>query len=341
MSPRRNWPLFGKLSEDLRTVVPDAGQRVACPVCLGFFDADDYRSGQLTRGHIIPEATGGKSYTLVCRACNSKLGSDQDAELKKLSDYVRMTRGPGLPRGTKRRVPITMSEQKLDADLILGNGATDVGMTIAVSRANAPERLQEVRRTLGAKRDRLSVSLHFPMNIRMAEVGILTAAYLEAFRLFGYWFILNSNLDIVREQILNARADVLNETACMEWPPQPEISLRAFLVIEPDSLQCVAFRFLNRTVVLPMAEDRDASIYSKMGVYIRNKDKLGLAWPPTMRVVEIATGWRSRPVVARKEGDERPITYAHPDAGAVARMSAVPVAELPWIEDAPIWARSA
>src|SRR5690554_2804880 len=61
-----------------------------CPTCMEQFhveqDSDCY-----TAGHIIPEAAGGKDWTILCRTCNSRFGEKQD---KWFGEYLCVLQNP-------------------------------------------------------------------------------------------------------------------------------------------------------------------------------------------------------------------------------------------------------
>jgi hypothetical protein len=84
------------------------------------------------------------------------------------------------------------------------------------------------------KPSEISITTEMPVfrNENSLRVGFLTAAYGLWFKNFGYSFVLQSSLNIVRQQILNPDLDIMNWNYLIETPTReivnPSIGLMRF-----------------------------------------------------------------------------------------------------------------
>ena len=110
---------------------------------------------------------------------------------------------------------------------------------------------------------------------RLANISLLKSGYLRAFSLLGYSYILNANLNIVREQILNPTKDILqnvflagsnqdipNEQSCGVFCATIN-NIKCILVIMSLRLPKSELSYKG-AVALPHPEDINGTLYSTL-----------------------------------------------------------------------------
>lgn len=183
-----------------------------CPACL--FDYP-ISSREITEEHIIPDAVGGRITTFLCRTCNSTFGHRQT---RWLSDWIALS-GSNTPFHADPK----KQRAKLIADGRTLNGAAKIGPDGAIefyadrSRTNPAD---FDAHWSGPKPSKISLTTEMPVfrNENALQVGFLTAAYGLWFKNFGYSFVLQSSLNIVRQQIRNPEQDVMQWSYLIETP---------------------------------------------------------------------------------------------------------------------------
>jgi hypothetical protein len=185
-----------------------------CPTCLRDYPID---SKDITEEHIIPDACGGKLTTFLCRDCNSSFGHKQT---RWLADWIELNEGNGLfhVNPKKQRSHLTANGRTINGSLsIAKDGAIE--FTADPSRSNPVDFEAHWN---GPRPSEISITTQLPVfrNEDSLKVGFLTAAYGLWFKNFGYSFVLQSSLEIVRQQILNP------DRALMDWNYLIEIPAR-------------------------------------------------------------------------------------------------------------------
>jgi hypothetical protein len=183
-----------------------------CPTCLsdlpieGFGRADF--GNEISEEHIIPAAVGGKKTIFLCKVCNSKFGHRQT---KWLVDWIALNEGgaPFYRDAKKQTASLSAGEKKLNGSLSLDDdGAIRF---FADRRRSNPADFDSFWSDAKTPEIRVSFALPVFANEDSLRVGFLTAAYGLWFKNFGYSFVLQSTMSVVREQISNPRE------AIMDW----------------------------------------------------------------------------------------------------------------------------
>ena len=176
-----------------------------CPACLDvLLTVEEFGTEQLSVEHVPPEALGGKELVLTCKRCNHDAGRHFDAEARKQQRLRQFLSGD--------------SQQSETVTFTVGDIATRVEMDVVgqtgmflmeVPEINNPadlERMEEHRRMLSETR---STDFRFTVTPRLryfadrARVSWIRTAYLAAFALLGWKYILQPVLQPVREQLMN------------------------------------------------------------------------------------------------------------------------------------------
>ena len=222
VSPEKCRRLFETYSRNLGAVKkhpwvhlePDVEDVFLCPQCFCYFTREEVLAGEnveasVTLEHVPPKALGGRRLTLTCKKCNDWSGSDLDSHLiNKLKSDEFLRRIPGAPvdakLSLKNEINLTATAQySEDRDLQIW----------CDEKRSDPKEVEKLRH--------LQESSPWPIKIdfrgyrgrgykrRRPECSLLRIAYLWAFSVFGYGFLKNEDLSVIRQQINNPTEDVL------------------------------------------------------------------------------------------------------------------------------------
>ncbi|MFV1564821.1 MULTISPECIES: HNH endonuclease [Phaeobacter] len=190
-----------------------------CPTCLRDLPIENFRSADddnaINEEHIIPDAVGGKQTTFLCKTCNSTFGRKQT---RWLVEWISLNEGdapfPLDPKKQKAR--ITANGRKVNGSMRLGDdGALE--FTADRKRSN-PVDFDAHWSEPKPPEINIEYRMQVLSNEQSLRVGYLTAAYGLWFKNFGYSFVLQSNLNKVREQILHPEENILDWDYLMEVP---------------------------------------------------------------------------------------------------------------------------
>lgn len=198
-----------------------------CPICLKIFDLNEcLNSGdKISLEDIPPKSLGGHPLTITCKNCNNSCGRNLDIYL-----FNEIKKGCIIPLSGKEMQKGTISN---GSTTLQGQISFDVyNKIISVKideKNNNPSNIDTLNSDL-KKAFESRIPANFQMNFtelkRCPEVlstALLKNAYLLAFHTFGYRYILQSNLDIVRIQIL--------------FPQQKILSINPIIFLNERSLQ--------------------------------------------------------------------------------------------------------
>lgn len=175
-----------------------------CPTC---FCDHPISSKEITEEHIVPHSIGGKITTFLCKTCNSAFGHKQT---RWLADWIELNEGNGLFHVDPKK-----QKTKLEFNNLTLNGSLSIAEDGAFEIFTDPKRSNPIDFKSfwdSPKRSPITVTTSLPVfnNENSLKVGFLTAAYGLWFKNFGYSFVLQSSMNIVRRQILNPDQDLMN-----------------------------------------------------------------------------------------------------------------------------------
>lgn len=183
-----------QISNNLSLFNGDYHNKFLCPSCLKTVDLNNLK--QITKAHIIPESSGGKLFTWLCKSCNSLFGENQD---RWFSEYINIKNSNYLlsDKSTKHTI-------YYDGIKVNGNISQDKNgiQFIIDQKRNSPETLNKV---LSRYRGNFDLGINMPILSKSNDIdlGYITAAYLYCFNKFGYSWILQKQLNKLREAMLN------------------------------------------------------------------------------------------------------------------------------------------
>lgn len=244
-----------------------------CPLCLQSFPISDIEA--LTIEHVPPVSVGGKPILAICRECNSHTGADIDAYLQNelQIDY------------DSKHFCEKAAKSKISFNGIEINGQTTFDapkkfLFSVSSHNNDPVKFENFMREL--HNASTGYELKFSTNIgklkrdsRRANISLLKSGYFMAFSYLGYPFILNANLNIVREQILNPTKDILQNVffagSNQDIPDEQSCGvfcasfngIKCILVIMSLRLSKSELSYKG-AVALPHPEDINGTLYSTL-----------------------------------------------------------------------------
>jgi DNA-directed RNA polymerase subunit RPC12/RpoP len=264
-----------KLSNEIRLFHPDfaSDEELAfqCPACLRIFVVDSELK-TVSGAHIIPKAGGGKRETLLCTRCNNEFGKEQDywlGEFLRCRDdsYRALTKEKHFEiNGVKLNGRIDV-EPDGDLSVFVDLGRNPPHTDFRLQAAIRPE-----RRLMGPvfgedwtdwPEQDVNLTARFPLNTKQKDVfvGLLTSAYLAWFDALGYSWVLQSHLNVVREQILNPEKAVIPrgyiQALTKSAAPVPVLVAASF-----EGMVLPAVIFQEWLILLPSFEQPDA--YSKL-----------------------------------------------------------------------------
>ncbi|TMV13309.1 HNH endonuclease [Arenibacterium halophilum] len=205
------YDILREISRELETF--DAGLKniFKCPICLrdlpvGNIDSKD-RQFSIDEEHIIPKSVGGKITIFLCKSCNNTAGSKHT---KWLGEYIEIFEGkaPFHASGKKQKATATADGYTINGTLKVAEGG-DLEFVALRSHSHPHAFEGHVNAPSGSK---LTVQVDVPAyrQEKLVGVGFLAAAYELWFKNFGYSFVLQKSLDIVREQISNPEEDIID-----------------------------------------------------------------------------------------------------------------------------------
>lgn len=185
-----------------------------CPICLQIFDLNECLNtgDKLSLEDVPPKSLGGHPLTITCKKCNNSCGHNLDIYL-----FNEIKNGCIIPLSGKEMQKGTISS---GSTILQGQISIDVNykkISLKIDeKNNNPTNIgafnSDLKKVFESQTP-VNFQLNFTEMKRCPEVissAILKNAYLLAFHILGYRYILRSNLDVVRKQILYPQQMILN-----------------------------------------------------------------------------------------------------------------------------------
>jgi hypothetical protein len=273
---------------------PDVNDIFICPLCFRYFTRTEVlnQNGDevpVTIEHVPPEALGGKKKTLTCVECNNEAGYQLDSHLinsLELADFMT-----GIP-GSSVDARLTVNEkiklggtvrvgENRQLELIYDRKRSDKTEIEEFEKLESPG-LRTMNMTFSGRRGK-------GYKQRRPECSLLRIAYLWAFSLFGYGFLINHGMSVVRTQIKNPSEDILPNWGISQREDFPDASLGVNLVTLPKELQSFLVVFDLKTalqkrrygVLLPGPTLPGTNIYNQLN----DQSKVNAVTPITYKPI--------------------------------------------------------
>lgn len=278
LGDRKRQQLFDLYSRNLTIVKkhpsiklePDFDDLCVCPICMEFFPrealfASDDFDNYLTLEDVPPVALGGRVRTLTCKVCNNTGGSQLESHLANKLNFEEALLGlsntsiDGLFRPTK--------DTKLAAKINIV-GSSGVYIEYHPNRSH-PKDANQFRTMVNSENiGAFSLNLFGHYKQYRPEIALLRIAYLLAYSVFGFGFLINFNLRLIREQIQSPNEKIVEHWG-ISTRDYPDSMLGINIITEPKELQSFLIVFElktpNRTtrhgVLLPGPTEPGLNIY--------------------------------------------------------------------------------
>lgn len=243
-----------------------------CPLCLETFNLKELGDGVdsvLTLEDVPPKSLGGSPILITCRQCNSSCGHNLDVYLYNEIRYRQEKYSFTKPKNSI----LTCNNVSVRARLMEKENGEGLKFDIR-SNSNNPSLLKDFIRQVELsgpnwKIDATVKTIDFKRNPEAAKIAALKTAYLLAFQKLGYRYILNTNLNCVREQIKKTEVDMLQNKYFIgninqKYPDG--IFLAAF-----NDFKCIvvifSLKYSNQiskiAIALPHVEDEECRLYNE------------------------------------------------------------------------------
>jgi hypothetical protein len=172
----------------LSTAADDA---LICPLCWQETSFDD-----LTPEHFVPESVGGKDTVLTCSRCNHDHGSRLDSHLTNYQRMMDAFQGHG-----SFRTKLNVNGHKLVANLEWLDGHKHFKV---IGKATNPSEWNAAHKEFQAGNvSELKCTMYFRYSKKNFERALLRAAYLVAFKCFGYDYAMHDIAQVIRRRIVD------------------------------------------------------------------------------------------------------------------------------------------
>ena len=247
-----------------------------CPLCQHVYAiAHD----ALTLEHVPPESVGGKPILVTCKACNNTQGKDLDVYLmNELEISHNLKHLDAIPQ--KSRISFNGVEINGQTTFSKSEGFK---FMISLDNNNPIEFegfIKEARNAKEGYQIRLKANItNRKRNAGLANIALLKSAYLMAFQKLGYMYVLNPCTNVVREQILNPKQQIIcapyviaDENGIPKDIPQDvyyaKLDTIVCIVVVMDLQLSKSEQKHRKAVVLPNPQDYQCIIYSILSEHI-------------------------------------------------------------------------
>lgn len=247
-----------------------------CPLCQHVYAI---AHEALTLEHVPPESVGGKPILVTCKACNNRQGADLDIYLmNELEISHNLSHLDTIPQ--KSRIAFNGVEI---------NGQTTFSKSEGFKFMISPENnnpiefegfMKEAKNAKEGYQIKLKANItNRKRNADLANIALLKSAYLIAFHELGYMYVLNPNLNMIREQILNPKQQLISAPYVIaDENGIPKDMLQGVYYAKLDNIVCIVVvmdlqlskseQNHRKAVVLPHPKDSQYTIYENLSQYI-------------------------------------------------------------------------
>lgn len=219
-----------------------------CPLCLMLFDRDELGSDTLTFEHVPPSSVSGRKLVLLCEPCNSVTGSGLDNHLKRYDNLVRFGTASAVPLPGIIRVAGVSNRGQVCYD----------GTTWFLNGVPRQNRVSE-REAFGAAISAagndtvIDLTVGVVVDERRALLAWTKAAYLAAFAVLGYRYVLQDAFDPLRAALKTPDVGGF-EPVVFHSRSQTSTEMRLITIGQPEWLAgCVGLIMGSFVVILPPA----------------------------------------------------------------------------------------
>ena len=218
---------------------PDLDDVVICPQCFKPITREELsiQNSQFSLEHVPPEALGGSIRTFTCRDCNSWSGHYLDNYLLNslyLRDFLQMKPGASVD------ALVTIGDEAhVTAELTYTSDG--ILQILADPTRSNPSKLEKARRMMNVNPPPV-INFRFKGKgrgtiPRRPEAALLRIAYLYAFSVFGYGFLINFGSQAVRSQFRKPEENILPSWGISQDDTLPNEALGINIITTPKELR--------------------------------------------------------------------------------------------------------
>jgi hypothetical protein len=285
---KRKYAMFERGATAFRAITGATEALYPCPICGVLLPQEAIDAGELTEEHAPPRALGGRPLALVCRPCNSLAGHTIDAALNDLQDLTRLSKAMFSRTEPYSRVArLKIGDFEVNAEIRVSEPGGAFEIHVLESRNNPAHfeaqlaHLESVR-ARGAGAIQMNLTGRGP-HLWRSQVGAIKAAYIVAFAAFGYTFLSQRAMAVVREQIRRPEERIIEGAVVLS---DPSIRNRNMLWLMEEPFNALAVSFNIVTVLLPRPESPH-DLYEQVRTLIKGEAGVPfsgspLTWPNKM-----------------------------------------------------------
>ena len=205
---RKRMVLFWTGADAFRNTCPNNPYCYVCPLCLKGYLPNAL--GELTLDHVPPRSMGGRSLlVLTCKGCNSATGAKLERHMlgrEQMLDFAA---------GTMRRpsrAQIKIGEEAVNVEVLAQGDSVEL---VDVPKANNPAAVQSMLDLMNKTvadgswpAQEIKIEFLGGFKNREALLALLKAAYLVAFAIFGYSYILRPEVKRIRQELTRRSAEI-------------------------------------------------------------------------------------------------------------------------------------
>lgn len=194
-----------ELSQELCRFNLDFFGKIVCPTCLKNLELS--RPSEISEEHIFPDSVGGKLTTILCKPCNSMFGSKQT---RWLGEYVELYHAKTSFHPDEKKQSRRVKINGIDLGGTWRESA-DGSLNLFIDRKRtSPENYTAFATHTPEPKIQIEFNIPLLQNENLVRVGFLTSAYGLWFKNFGYSWVFQSAMEIVRKQIQFPDQEIMN-----------------------------------------------------------------------------------------------------------------------------------
>ncbi len=252
-----------------------------CPLCLNLIKKKD--SDIITLEDVPPKSVGGSPLLITCPSCNNVVGGKIESFLHNELLLFHLLKNP---EDIPFKAEYTLNGVKIKGRFkIKSIENSEIQCSIDSNDINNfPVFTQEMDHNWDGANLEIKYNLtSVKRNDEYANLSILKSAYLLAFAKLGYMYILNDNLDPIRDQLQNPDIDVLKNSFLVAKGVEILQDLKDGVYYGyVENIYCVlvvmTFKLKKKNalkhravVALPTPEAKDSSLYFQLSRMPNNK----------------------------------------------------------------------
>jgi hypothetical protein len=193
--------LFNHCSKNLSDTSPEIQGQFKCPISGELFGreaAENEKKLLVDIAHVYSEQCGCRLTTLLCKRCNSHLGSKYDNHIVQEHQLDQIFRGG---KNELIRAGLTVNKKRLAVDFDWNNRNF-----IVKAKANSKDDVKAVSDFMRNAPADLAIGfdLRLPHGVRK-QVSLLASGFLILFRTFGYDYLNHCETEWIRKILLNGQ----------------------------------------------------------------------------------------------------------------------------------------